>query len=170
MEIDTPAIRRLRDRIFGFQSAETSPTPSSRPTAQQNAALERVAPIVEAMALMMAADGEKHPGERRALRDAVSVLTSDAVAASVLDELLDRLERELSEQGLEARLEAVATQLALRRGDAEAAFSLAAAVGVSDYEVAVQEQSLLGQLRRYLGISETRARALLDGAAPVSAR
>lgn len=170
MEIDTPAIRRLRDRIFGLELTEKAPTPRSNRTAQQNAALERVAPIIEAMALMMAADGETHPGERRALRDAVSVLTSDVVAPAALDTLLGRLERNLSEQGLEARLEAVGTQLALRRADAEAAFSLAAAVGVSDYRVAVQEQSLLGQMRRYLGISETRARALLGGEAPAAAR
>ncbi len=170
MDIDTPAIRRLRDRIFAVESQRTPSQGGVDVAPAQEAALERVSPLVEVMVLMMAADGETDSRERRTVRDAVGVLTSGVISPAALDALLVQLDRARSTQGIEARLEAIGTQLALRKADAEAAFSLAAAVGVSDDEVAAAEQSMLVQLRRYLGISEARARALLDGAPPTPAR
>jgi len=170
MQIDTPAVRQLRDRILGASPESALPQPGGDPTPEQEAALDRVGPLVEVMVLMMAADGEIRAAEQQAVGRAVLVLTGSAVPPAVVEALLDRMERTREEQGLEARLEAIGTQLALRPGDAEAAFSLAAAVGVSDGEVVIAEESLIARLRRYLGISEARARALLEGAPPVPAR
>lgn len=174
MQIDTPVIRRLRDRLLAaasppspderVPSAALSPEHAAAPSPEQLAALERIGPLAEVLVLTMSADGDLAPAENAAVRRAIGVLTDELLPASVVDDLLGRIEAVISEQGRDARLEALASRFALDRADAETAFSLAAAVALSDGRVEEAERALIVQLRGYFGISAQRATALLEGA------
>jgi tellurite resistance protein len=120
-----------------------------------------VAPFAEVLFLMMVADGESAAEEDGAVRKAIDVLTGDILSRRAVDELLSRFARGLREQGRRARLEQIASKFALERPEAEAAFTMAAAVALSDGRIDGEERGLVEELRRYLGISERRARDLL---------
>ena len=113
----------------------------------------------EFKSLTIAADGELARSECRAIRTAIGTLTDDLLPGPSIELLLARLEEALAQQGPEARLEAVASRFALERPEAEAAFSLAAAVALSDDHVADAESALIDKLRRYFGIPAARAAA-----------
>ena len=171
MEFDTEAIRRLRDRLLEIEVAPEAAPPGAAAAPSldglgpvQQAALERVGPLAEALFLAMTADGVQEGSERRAVRAAIAVLTDGLLPDTAVDPLLERLERSLETQGREARLEAVATRFALDPTDAETAFTLAAAIALSDGRVDAAEQALIEQMRSYFGIGAARARALLEGA------
>ncbi len=167
MKLDTPAIRRLRDRLLTAaptDSAAASPeTAAPAPRAGQIAAVERIAPLAEVLYLVMAADGEIALAERATIRNAIGVLTDDLLRREEVDDLMNRLDASLASQGRDARLEMLASSFALNKQDAEAAFSLAAAVALSDGQVSCDEQQLAEEMRRYFGIPERRAAALLAG-------
>jgi tellurite resistance protein len=120
-----------------------------------------VAPLAEVLFLMMVADGESAAEEDGVVRKAIDVLTGDILSRRAVDELLSRFARDLREQGRRARLEQIASKFALERPEAEAAFTMAAAVALSDGRIDGEERGLVEELRRYLGISERRARDLL---------
>lgn len=169
MEIDTPTIRRLRDRLL-----ETEPpappesgvraSASGELTPSQEAALTRIAPLAEVLFLTITADGELARSESQAIRTAIGTLTDGLLPGPSIELLLKELEESLERQGPEARLEAVASRFALDRPEAEAAFSLAAAVALSDGELAEEESALIAKMRSYFSIPAPRAKALLDGA------
>lgn len=166
MQLDTAAIRQLRDRLLALGSADApGPAPAAAaPTPDQQAALERIGPLAEVLFLTMEADDDRARSECEAIRDAIRVLTDDLVPDPAIDALLARLEAQLAEQGREARLEALASRFVLAKPDAEMAFTLAAAIALSDGRVAPAEQAFVEEMRRYFGISAARATALLDGA------
>lgn len=168
MQLDTPAIRRIRDRLLATSPPDHEPSPGASATEgltpSQCAALDRIAPLAEVLFLTIAADGELARSECRAIRTAIGTLTDDLLPPPSIDRLLAELEEALGRQGPEARLQAIASRFALDRPEAEAAFSLAAAVALSDEEVAEEESALIEKLRRYFGIPAQRATALLDGA------
>jgi hypothetical protein len=168
VELDTPTIRRLRDRLLAREPAVSDraslPPASDRLTPSQEAALERIAPLAEVLYLTIAADGDLARSECQAIRTAIGTLSDDLLPGPSIELLLAGLEQALAQQGPEARLEAIASRFALDRPEAEAAFSLAAAVALSDDHVADAESALIDKLRRYFGIPAARAAALLDGA------
>ncbi len=168
MDLDTPAVRRLRDRLLEERPAGDSHLAEEAHvkdelTPEQEAALERVGPLIEVLYLTMAADGAMQAPERKAIRNAIGVLTDDLLPEAAVVGFLDWLEEVLVQQGRETRLEAIATRFALDKQDAEAAFTLAAAVALSDGHLDCSERELAEQLRRYFGIPRERAVALLEG-------
>ncbi len=169
LQIDTPTVRRLRDRLLD----ESGPAPAREPipcaealTSAQQAALDRIAPLAEVLFLTIAADGELQRSECQAIRGAIDRLTEDLLPEPAVADFLTELETRLESQGRETRLEFLASSFALDKPGAEVAFSLAAAVALSDGELDETERVLIGDMRKYFGIPEPRAAALLEGATP----
>jgi uncharacterized tellurite resistance protein B-like protein len=170
MQLDTPTIRRLRDRLLSAGGAPFE-RESHRPIAglslEQQACVDRVTPLAEVLFLTMAIDGARARSESAAIRNGIGLLADDLLPRHAIDRLLLDFDERLSEQGQEARLEAIASRFALNKPDAEAAFTLAAAIVLADGRVADAERTLMDRMRRYFGIPAERATALLDGAPTV---
>ncbi len=161
MKLDTAPIRQLRDALIADARARREEAGlGSGP--EQEAFLERVGPIAEAMYLMMMADEEKAAAERDAIHGAIRALTGDQLGADAVTSLLGRFDEALRVHGREARLQQVGSLLSADREDAEAAFALAAAVAVADGDVADAETGLIRELAEWLGISSRRAEAILQ--------
>ncbi len=160
VKLESETLRRLRSRLLEPRF-EPAPESAAGPGPEQEAALERVGPVAETLFLMMVADDRSAREEHIAVHNAIHLLTDGLLPESLVGELLGRFEESLADQGLEARLEAIATRLALDRRDAEAAFSLAAALAMADEAVNAKERELLETLRSWLGIPRRRAAALL---------
>ena len=164
MDIDTGRIRRLRDALIeggrvGAVVDQQGDRPASRGT---RASLERVAPFVETMYLMMMADDEGGALERDAIRGAMRVLTHGLLQDSELEELTQRFEALLQEQGVEARLQAIGSRICADRVDRETAFSLAAAMALADNKVVTEESLLVASIAEWFGVSGKRCRELLQ--------
>jgi tellurite resistance protein len=168
MDLDTSSIRRLRDRLLSVEP-ESEPPETRRgggpaPSEEQLTLLERIGPLVETLFLTMEADGARDHAEKQAIRNAIHVLAEDLLPGPLIEDFLARLEGALEADGRAARLEALASRFALDRGDAETAFTLAAAVALSDGRVDEAERGWFEEMRRTFGISAERAAALLEGA------
>lgn len=168
MELDTPTIRRLRDRLLAMKANERGEGDSSLAGSgldrEHQISLEQIAPLAEVLFVTMATDQAQAPSENAAIRNAIAVLTDDLLPGKAIDRFLAELEERLAREGEEARLEAIASRFALDKPGAEAAFTLAAAIALSDGRVVDAERTLIDRMRRYFGISADRAQALLDGA------
>ena len=171
MDLDTSSIRRLRDRLLsvepGSEPPETERGGGPGPSEEHLALLERIGPLAETLFLTMEADGARDRAEKQAIRNAIDVLADDLLPGPLIDGFLARLEGALEAEGRSARLEALASRFALDRGDAETAFTLAAAVALSDGRIDEAERGWFEQMRRTFGIPAERAKALLDGAPAV---
>lgn len=135
---------------------ETSP--------EVRALMDRVAPICEALYLVMVADGESDAGEIKSIRGALVTLTAGGLSSRAVDSMLGGFEAAVAEQGWQERLMQVAGKLSADREDAEATLALAAAVAMADGSVASAEETLLVELSEWLGISRKRAAVILDTA------
>ncbi len=159
--LSNSTLARLRDQLL-----ESGRRPSTVATSAEAAEGQRLhadyAPLCEAMYLMMSADGEISTDEREVLRGALRNLSSSALRGADIDELLAQAVRNVEAQGRDARLDAVAAELAEDRGRAEVAFVLAAAIAFADNAIADGENETLSTLAGALGIDEDRADALLD--------
>jgi len=180
MDIDTEAIRRLRDtlllcedlRRFTGNEQARSPgvetpgveTPGVETPGDEREAmvLRRVEPFAETMYLVMMADGDPADVERRALAGALQVLTEDAISPARLDAMLDQFETNVRREGSEARLMHIGTRLGADRDDRETAFTLAAVVALADTRFDLRENRVLEWVQEYFGVSNHRASALLD--------
>ncbi len=129
---------------------------------EEAAALNVFEPVIEAMFLMMVADGELADDERSVIRGAVRELGEGYVRSATLDVLLDNYTRLLLENGVDARLDDVARRLRDDPARAESAFVMAAAVAYADHKVEDPENVLLNRLADAVGISDARANELLD--------
>lgn len=165
MDIDTATVRRLRDALLvcGQQEGSVRADGGARPRDRgRQAALERVAPFVETMYLMMMVDGEADGQERIALRGALLALTDGLLESEVLDELLQRCCLAVAEQGVEARLQAIGSRICANRQDRELAFTLAAAVALADGAVADEESLLVRSIGEWFGVSTRRCHEILQ--------
>jgi uncharacterized tellurite resistance protein B-like protein len=160
MEINTQTIRRLRDALIegGAQSAVGSATVT---TPGSQASLERVAPFVETMFLMMQADGHQDASEEAAILGAMRTLTHGLLDDAELDSLLETCAERLAQQGVEARRQAVGNRICADRVDRETGFTLAAAIALADSEVAIEESALLVSIAEWYGISSRRRLEIL---------
>ena len=165
MEIDTKAIRRLRDGLL-----RSEPTPDGvdgvreGETAERELAmLTRIKPFAETMYLVMMADGQSDSGERRAVMGALQLLTDGHLSTPALEKLLDLFDRDVSEQGAEARLMMIGSILGGDREGRETAFALAAAVALADSRVEVSENRVMAWVQEYFGISARRSAEILIG-------
>jgi tellurite resistance protein len=159
--LSNSTLARLRDQL-----RESGRRPSVVATSAEAAEGERLraeyGPLCEAMYLMMAADDDVSPDERDVLRGAMRNLSSSALRSADIEALLDLSGRNVRTEGKEARLRAVAADLAEDKGRAEVAFVLAAAIAFADNAIADGENETLSSLADALGIDEDRAEALLD--------
>ena len=159
--LSNSTLARLRDQLL-----ESGRRPSTVATSAEAAEGQRLhadyAPMCEAMYLMMSADGEVSGEEREVLRGALRNLSNSALRTADIETLLALAVRNVEAEGAEARLKAVAADLAEDRGRAEVAFVLAAAIAFADNAIADNENETLSSLAEALGIDEDRAEALLD--------
>ncbi len=165
MRIDSVAIRRLGEALRARDTSSGQPPVGhgdpSDPSPEQRALMVRVAPMCEAMYLMMSADGCNDATERETLRGAIRELTDGALSGSDIDSMIERFGRAAEGLGRTERLTQVASQLASDREDAEAALALVAAVAMADGSVDPAERDTLDCLVEWLGVSSERAAIIL---------
>ena len=164
MNIDTGKIRRLRDALVeGGRLQSTEVPQGDRPASRGRlAALDRVAPFVETMYLMMMVDGQGDKPEQEAIRGAIRVLTQGLLDDEGLGELVRHIEQQVLDQGVEARLQAIGSRICADRLDRETAFSLAAAMALADDKVVTEESLLVASIAEWFGVSGKRCREILQ--------
>lgn len=170
MDIDTHAIRRLRDYLLAHPEP-VHPEPADPDAADRTKAADpwvgsaiarRVEPFAETMFLVMMADGEPGAAERQALLGALNVLTDGQVSIGMLEEMLDRFGAEAHRDGVEARIARLGARLGADQDERETAFTLAAAIALADERVHAQEHHALSLIREYYGVSDRRMAVLLE--------
>ena len=87
MNIDTQTIRRLRDALIEHGRLSELPNGTSE-SPSSDASINRVAPFVETMYLVMAADGHHDEGEVAVIRGAMRTLAGNSVADADFEALL----------------------------------------------------------------------------------
>lgn len=168
MEIDTQAVRELRDSLIAqgrLSGVDESPH-QALTRDQQDATLNRLEPFVETMYLVMMADQEEAPSEWNALRGAIRVFTEGLLAEQEIETMLARLAKRRREDGAEARLQVLGAHLCADRADREAAFALAAVTALADDTVAVEENRVLEDMADWYGISTKRRMTILEQLGP----
>ena len=166
IQIETPAIRSLRERLLETGGAPSimagTDAQSDQVLAGDPEAVALLESTIEAMVVMLAADGQSTNEERDLLRGAVRELTAGGVRTAQIDKIFDASIARIREVGASARLAAAATVLKTEVVAAEAAFVLAAAMAFADQEIADAENDTLNEFADLLGLEETRANELLD--------
>lgn len=170
MKLQTATIERLRDALLQsgrrpsvvLSSAYETLTREGLLSAEELSALTRVDPLAEAMFLMMSADGKVAEAERDALRGAIRGLTDNLLRSGTINVMLENYAARLAEQGRDARLQEIASEIADEASEAEGAFALAAAVALADDEISEEENEFINQLAGWFGIAPERASEILD--------
>jgi tellurite resistance protein len=170
MKIKSVTIERLRDALLQsgrrpsavMSSAYETLTREGLLSPEEASALNRVDPLAEAMFLMMSADGKVADEERDAVRGAIRGLTDDLLRSGTINVMLENYAKRLAEQGRDARLEEIASEIAEETSEAEGAFALSAAVALADDEITQEENTFINQLAEWFGISPDRASEILD--------
>jgi uncharacterized tellurite resistance protein B-like protein len=111
---------------------------------------------------MMSADGEVAEVERDAVRGAIRGLTDDVLRTGTINVMLENYAKRLSEQGRDARLQQIASDIAEETSEAEGAFALSAAIALADDRVTDEENDFINQLAEWFGISPGRTSEILD--------
>jgi tellurite resistance protein len=158
-------IERLRDKLLA-RGRPTIYPPQATPDAvalspELQALAERVRPFAEVMYLVLAADSKISEPERDVLRGALRSLTEGALSSSALDSMLSEFETARERQGLEVRLDHLASQLYSDRADARLALGLATAAADTDEGVGADERAVIESLAERLRIGEDELQALL---------
>jgi tellurite resistance protein len=144
-----------------------SPVPVSP---EMEAMYARVRPLAEVMFLVMTADESVGHRERDTLRGALRTLTGGMLSSAAMEKMISEFEDGVMREGVDVRLDYVASVLYGDRDDSELALSLAAAVAVADEPLVPAEQATIAELAVRLGVSKERLRELLGDAGPTSAR
>ena len=165
-------IERLRERLLRRGARSTIAAPWSLAAAPPNAqaAYERILPYAEVIYLVIAADGVHTPAEQDALVGAIRYLSEGELGAQAADHMITRFQSDLQREGIEQRLDDVASRVYGEREDRVLALSLAAGVAAADGELnPLEEQTIVGLAER-LGFSERQLQALFadDAAQPES--
>jgi uncharacterized tellurite resistance protein B-like protein len=161
MEINTSAIRRLRDHLL--TDPHTAPSHSCAGAVQAEAAvIRRLEPFAETMYLVMMADGEPAATERQALNAALAVLSDGQIRQAAIDSMLNGFQDRARNEGTEARLWQLGVHLSADRDDRETAFSLGAVMALADDQVDVRENQALRWVQEYFGLSDRRVSEILQ--------
>jgi uncharacterized tellurite resistance protein B-like protein len=163
--LSNSTLLRLRDQLKsrGQRPSLLAPAPGMSPDDVEAMAIqEEYGPLCEAMFLMMSADGTVGDEERTVLKGALRNLSGDSIRGAHMDAMLDTANKNVGEQGREARMKEVVEQLHEDRARAEVAFVLAAAIAFADNAIADEENETLNSFAEGLGIDEGRANQLLD--------
>lgn len=131
-------------------------------TPELRAIIHRAAPMAEALFLMTCVDGVNDEVEHTALRGALRLITDDALPDDTIDAMLAHFADAFADEGLEARLESVAAQIAADRVDGEVVVELAAAAILADRTIDSQEREVLELLAEEVGVDPRRVRELVD--------
>ena len=150
MRIHTATITRLRDALLQsgrrpsmvLSPAYETLARSGLLSPEETAAVERIDPLAETMYLMMTADGSVSDVERDALRGAIRGLADNLVRTGTINVMLETFEGKLQAQGRDRRLQEIADAVSDDPYEAEAAFSLAAAIALADDSVHESEMNL----------------------------
>jgi uncharacterized membrane protein YebE (DUF533 family) len=163
-------IERLRDKLLrkGRPSIAPGPWPPVHEQPAANAMYRRLRPIAEAMYLVMAADTQIVQAERDALRGALRILTEGNLSSSAMEAMLSEFRASLARDGLEQRLDDVASELYGDADDIELALALVAAAAMADGAIGDQERSTVQALAERLDVPAQRLRELMDACAPAS--
>ena len=165
-------IERLRDKLLARGQPTLAP-PAIAPVATPElwALAERVRPFAEVMYLVLAADDEISERERNVLRGALRSLTEGALSSAALDEMVAQFEQKRAREGVELRLDYLASALYPDRSDARLALGLATAAADADRGVGPQEREVITALAERLGVGKSELAELLhDDPADAGAR
>jgi tellurite resistance protein len=156
-------IELLRDRLLrrGERPTISSAWSLSMAPPSARAAYDRILPYAEAIYLVIAADGVHTPEERDALLGAIRYLTEGELGAQAADHMIARFQSDLERDGLEVRLDDVASRVYGEPEDRELALSLAAAVATADGQSGPTEDRTIEGLAERLGFSQSRLAAFL---------
>jgi len=164
--LDSASLIELRDQLRqrGARASLVpgpNPAPAGPLSADALAVVQRVSPMCEVLYLLLLADGHADARELEVLRGAVRALTDGALRTSEIENMLALYAARLECHSRHERLEQVTAQLALDRSDAEATFTLAAAMVIADEVPDERERAVLKELRELLGVPRARAQVLL---------
>lgn len=154
-------IERLRDKLLARGRPSMHPPQASALSPELQALAERVRPFAEVMYLVLAADSKISEPERDVLRGALRSLTEGALSSNALDAMLTEFEAARERQGLEVRLDHLASQLYADGADARLALGLATAAADTDDGVGADERAVIEALAERLRISQDELQALL---------
>jgi len=163
LHMTNPQIERLRDALLrrGTVASRPPPPPQSGMKPEQLELARRVRPFAEAMYLVIAADSDVADRERDVLRGALRALTDGTLSSAALEAMLSDFERARARDGLELRLDAVASALYGDHTDAELALKLSIAATLVDGRLDAREQAVVHALAERLGISQTQVAELI---------
>jgi tellurite resistance protein len=154
-------IARLRDKLLARGTPSVLPPPlGAHPDAR--AFNERLRPFAEAMYLVLAADGEIGERERDVLRGALRSLSDGVLSSSAMNTMLEDFAIARTRDGVESRLDSVASALYADRADARLALGLAAASAEAEGGLAAQERQVIVALAERLGIAGGELQELLQ--------
>lgn len=165
-------IERLRDKLLARGKPTLAPplhAPQRSDTPELWALAERVRPFAEVMYLVLAADEDISERERDLLRGALRSLTEGALSTAALDEMLQEFQANRAREGVELRLDYLASALYLDRSDARLALGLATAAADADRGVGSEEREVITSLAERLGIHGSElAEMLHDDRSPAA--
>jgi tellurite resistance protein len=165
--LSTSTVARLRDQLRaagqrGMISVDAVSVGAEPGASNPDAVAAELGPLLEAMYLMMSADGEITTEEREVLAGAMHNLSGGDVDGDLVDEMLETARAHADSHGRDSRLRQVIADLAQDESRAEVAFVLAAAIAFADDTIADEENETLDTIAEGLGIDEARADELLD--------
>jgi uncharacterized tellurite resistance protein B-like protein len=158
--LSNSTISRLRDQLL-----ESGGRPSLAHSPDEDpSSLNRIefGPLCEAMYLMMVADGDVSGIERDVLRGALRNLSDGSLRSAEIEALVEQAAKNVRAEGKDARLKAVAQEIAADRSRAEVALVLAAAIAFADNVIADDENETLNAFAEAIGIDDERAEVLFD--------
>ncbi len=162
MNIDSTAIRRLRDNLLSQARRDELRSEPERGAELELAVLRRIEPFAETMFLVMMADDDPASIEREALVAALDVLSGAQLRRRKIDAMLDRFQTNVAREGTEARLAQIGAVVCADRDDSETAFTLGAVIALADDRVDVRENRTLEWVKEYFGLSDRRVALLID--------
>lgn len=164
MSFRSRRIELLRDRLLrrGERPTISSAWSLSMAPPSAQAAYDRILPYAEAIYLVIAADGVHTPEERDALLGAIRYLTEGELGAQAAEHMIARFQSNLERDGLEVRLDDVASRVYGEPEDRELALSLAAAVAAAGGQAGPTEERTIEGLAERLGFSRSRLQAFLS--------
>lgn len=156
-------IEHLRDKLLA--RGQPMPTaPRNVASSELSALSARIRPFAEVMYLVLAADEVLTERERDVLRGALRSLSDGALSSTAMDEMLEDFRRARARDGIELRLDFLASALCVDRTDARLALRLATAAADADHGVGPEEEAVIRALGERLGVSRSEMLELLDGA------
>lgn len=149
----------LRDRLLGMGRASLVPRPMAQGATAQ-ALYDRLRPFAEAVFLVISADGHLEPREEEVLRGTLRVLTAGELSGAAMDSMVKELRAALARDGLEMRLDRVASEIYGDRQDVELAISLVSAAALADGCTEPAEHDVFIELAERLGVSHAQLKGL----------